>query len=180
MRGVLLEVPPSLLEERRRLGIDLWDEMWEGVIHLVPAPSRWHQQFVTELALVLGPIAKAKGLLISHETALYRSEKDYRIPDLVCALPSQGTERGIEGGCEFAVEALSPNDETYDKIPWYASFGLRELLIVDPVSRQAELRRLEGGKLVPVELHSRVLDVTFALAPGPRFEIRWPGGSASI
>ncbi|MGI9120683.1 MAG: hypothetical protein ACR2G7_11290 [Acidimicrobiales bacterium] len=42
MRAVLLEAPQSLLEERRRLGLDIFDEMWEGVLHMVPPPGGPH------------------------------------------------------------------------------------------------------------------------------------------
>ena len=36
MRAVLLEVPEAMLDERRRLGHDGRDEMWDGVLHMVP------------------------------------------------------------------------------------------------------------------------------------------------
>ena len=39
MRAVMLDVPESLLDERRRLGLDVFDEVWEGVLHMVPPPS---------------------------------------------------------------------------------------------------------------------------------------------
>jgi hypothetical protein len=35
----MLDVPGSLLDERRRLGLDVVDEVWEGVLHMVPPPS---------------------------------------------------------------------------------------------------------------------------------------------
>ena len=35
-------VPEDFLEERRRLGIDVRDELWEGVVHLVPPPASAH------------------------------------------------------------------------------------------------------------------------------------------
>jgi hypothetical protein len=30
----MLEIEPSLLKQRHRLGLDRWDEMWEGVLHI--------------------------------------------------------------------------------------------------------------------------------------------------
>ena len=44
MRGVLVEVPEQMLAERRRLGLDGRDEMWDGVVHLLPPASERHQQ----------------------------------------------------------------------------------------------------------------------------------------
>lgn len=43
MRGVMLEVPEHILEERRISGADQWDEVWEGVLHMVPPPNVEHQ-----------------------------------------------------------------------------------------------------------------------------------------
>src|SRR3954451_21332658 len=119
MRAVMLEIPESLLAERRSRGVDRWDEMWEGVLHLVPQPTSWHQGFGAGLILALGPRAKALGLGVYYETALYRTDEDYRVPDLAFVLPSQRAKRGIERGAELLVEILSPNDESYDKLPFY-------------------------------------------------------------
>lgn len=186
MRGVLIDVPEDFLAERRRQGADRRDEMWEGCLHLVPQPARWHQRFGFELGLVLGPIAKTVGLEVSHETSLYRSDRDYRVPDLVFALPSQGTERGIEGGAELVVEVLSPGDETYEKLDFYAAFPVREVLVANPDTRAVELFVLRGGKYLaamPDEagcVRSAVLGVSFATRDGPRLEVATKLGTASI
>ena len=49
MRAVMLDVPESLLDERRRQGLDVFDEVWEGVLHMVPPPSGEHQRLELEL-----------------------------------------------------------------------------------------------------------------------------------
>ena len=43
MRAVMPEVPPDILAWRKRTGADMWDEMWEGVLHMAPMPNREHQ-----------------------------------------------------------------------------------------------------------------------------------------
>ena len=43
MRAVIPEVPPDILAWRKRTGADMWDEMWEGVLHMAPIPNRAHQ-----------------------------------------------------------------------------------------------------------------------------------------
>ena len=40
MKAVIPEVPEYMLWERRRTGADRWDEMWEGVLHMAPAPNK--------------------------------------------------------------------------------------------------------------------------------------------
>ena len=39
MRALHFEVSEGELQERHRPGIDRWDEMWEGELHMVPPPS---------------------------------------------------------------------------------------------------------------------------------------------
>lgn len=34
-----MEVPEAMLAERRRLGLDRRDEMWNRVLHMVPPPG---------------------------------------------------------------------------------------------------------------------------------------------
>ncbi len=183
MKAVMLEVPEDLLAERRRLGADRWDEMWDGVLHMVPAPSGPHQRFATRLMMVLFPIAEAKGLVGSHETELYRpavGRADYRIPDLVFARPEHSTERGVEGRAELAVEIRSPGDETYDKLPFYGEMEVQELLVVDPKTCAVELFTLAGGVLRAGALRSEALGVSFATVDGPALRVAWAGGAADV
>jgi len=42
MRAVLVNASDSMVEERRRLGIDKHDERWEGEWHFVNPPKYWH------------------------------------------------------------------------------------------------------------------------------------------
>lgn len=39
MRAVLLEVPEGMLAERCQLGLDGRDEVWDGVLYMVPPPG---------------------------------------------------------------------------------------------------------------------------------------------
>src|SRR3954462_4387312 len=113
MRALMLEPPEELLAERRRKGADRWDEVWDGLLHMVPPPSRWHQSFSRRLLHALEPTVEALGLEIDYETGVYRpgtGEHDYRTPDLVVYRPEHGSERGIEGRAELLVEILSPGD----------------------------------------------------------------------
>ena len=44
----------ALLERRRRLGQDLFDEVWEGVLHMNPAPSADTDGSSAQLRRILG------------------------------------------------------------------------------------------------------------------------------
>lgn len=182
----MIEVPEDLLEERRRLGADRWDEMWDGVLHMAPAPSGPHQRFVFQLGSALKARVEAAGLIVSHETEVYRpgvGREDYRIPDLVVAKRERSTDRGVEGRAELAVEVRSANDETYEKLPFYAEMEVQEVLVVDPRTCVAEMFVLGEGALVPGPLRSATLDIGFATvdtAAGPVLRLTWPGGSAEV
>lgn len=188
MKAVLVEVPEELLEERRRTGADVWDELWEGELHMVPPPSGLHQRFGGELLAVLLPLAKAHGLVGSYETGLYRpgTDTDYRVPDHVYARPELATERGVDGPAEVVVELRSPDDETYDKLGFYANLGVSEVLVVHPLERRVELFVLRGGQMVLVQpdaeeqVRSNGLGATFSCASGPRLAITWEGGAAEV
>jgi len=43
----------SLIERRRKLGQDLFDEVWEGVLHINPVPSGRHGKIDRRPAAVL-------------------------------------------------------------------------------------------------------------------------------
>ncbi len=156
---------------------------------MVPPPSQWHQEFGTELLALLKPLAKAKGLILTYETGLFQpgeGERNYRQPDLMAYSPALRTERGVEGPAELVVEILSPNDETYEKIPFYESLGVSELLVLNPETRVPEAFLLRGKKLLPMTadekgaVRSSVLSVSFAPVEGPRLRVVWAQGEASI
>lgn len=184
MRAVLLEVPQAMLDERRRLGLDGRDEVWNGVLHMVPPAGGPHQRLGTKLIRVLGLLAECRGLVPSYETGLFRASDDYRVPDQLYCRPEHESERGAEGA-ELVVEIRSEGDETYDKIGFYAERNVREMLIVHPQGQWVELLRAVGGKLLPVttdargEVRSEVLGAQFATVAG-RLRITWDDGSAEL
>jgi Uma2 family endonuclease len=189
MRAVLVDVPESLLEERRQAGADAWDEVWEGLLHMVPAPSCRHQRFGLRLGAALLPVAEGEGLVASYETALYRpgaGDRDYRVPDLVFARPEHASVRGVEGRAELVVEILSPGDETYDKLDFYREVGVQEVLVADPESCTVELFVLRANRLraVPPDSSGSVstssLGVSFLTVDGPTLRLSLPGGAAEV
>ncbi|MGC4113880.1 MAG: Uma2 family endonuclease [Myxococcales bacterium] len=188
-RAVILHPPARWLEERRQTGADCWDEVWEGVLHIVPPPTSWHQRFGTKLAIALAPLAESKGLEASYETGLYRpgtGENDYRVPDLVFAHSEHISPGGVEGVAELVVELLSDDDESRAKLSFYAEVGVREVLLIDPDTRDLELYSLRGDRFFAVQpddrgrLRSTSLGVSFAKIEGPRLALTWADGAAEI
>lgn len=183
MRAVMVDVPAAMLAERRRTGADLFDEMWDGVLHMVPAPSTGHQRLNSELMMVLGPLAESRGLVPLVEANLFHADDDYRVPDQLYARPDQLSDRGAEQAAVLVVEILSPGDESYDKLDWYAAGGVDEVLVVDPTTRRAEVFARRGARMVLVEsdpCRLASLGVHFATVAGPALRITWSGGTIDV
>ncbi len=70
----------------------------------------------------------------------------------------------------IVVEVLSPDGETFDKLPFYAAHGVEELFVADPMERRVRIfclvdrRYEEPGR-------SALLRVNTARLEG---QIRWP------
>lgn len=153
MHAVNSEVPATLLEERRNKGWDRFDEVWDGVLHMVPSPSRTHQRLELRLAVALMPIAERRGLEVFVEFGLVdppRGWHDFRQPDLSIVRAEHLSERAIEGRAELVVEILSPNDESRDKLPFYARVGVREVWLIDPMTHAVEVHALQGERYAVV------------------------------
>jgi Uma2 family endonuclease len=184
MKVLLLDTPHAMLEERRRLGLDGRDEMWDGVLHVVPPPGGPHQRLCTDFVIVVGPVARRCGLVPHVETGLFGSEDDYRVPDLLFARPEHLSERGVEGA-ELVVEVRSPRDETYQKLDFYGMRGVREVLVLHPADRRFELFRSVDGRMAPVSpghdgaVLCEVLDVRLATTDGV-LRVTWTDGSADL
>ncbi len=171
MRTVVLAPAPIELEElidrRRRLGLDLYDEVWEGEYHMVPGPGGPHGDVDQQLAELLGPPARKAGLVVSGPFNL-GSEDDFRVPD-------RGVLRGRLTGvwvptAAIVVEIVSAGDETWDKLDYYARHDVDELLVVDPAQRSVEWLELGADGYRGVDA-SRLLGVTARELAGA---VDWP------
>jgi Uma2 family endonuclease len=131
MRAVVLEVDERMLAERRRIGLDKWDEMWERVLHMVPPPSRRHQGLEAELLVALRPSVRRRGWKVQTDTGVFASDDDYRVPDVVVFSDDAASERGVDGAPEVVIEVRSPHDESYEKVPWYLARGAGAVLVID-------------------------------------------------
>lgn len=180
MRAVLVDAE-SFLAQRRHQGMDKFDECWDGEWHFVNPPKSWHALLNADMLVALAPLAHARGLRSSGDSlGVFAAENDWRVPDQVYVRPDQIVEEGVVGA-ELVVEFYSPGDESYLKLPFYASRGIAEVLIVHR-DRRFELFRLgPDGSYEPVEDgRSTVLRVMFTTVDGPRLRIDWDGGAAEV
>ena len=157
MRAVLVHVTDQELAHRRSIGADHWDEMWEGVLHMTPAPSLEHQRILGQLVVFLEPLLRSlkRGTLLPGIN-VFRTTTNYRIPDLTFVATGREdvlSDAGVrEGGSPDAViEIRSPEDETYEKFPFYAAIGTREVIVIDRDTKRPEIYRLAGSELAMLQ-----------------------------
>lgn len=154
MPTLVLDPQPAEIEElvarRRELGIDRWDEVWDGVLHMIPPPSHEHQRLASRLHRLLGPLADEAGLELTGEIGIGSDEHDHRAPDLAVHRPADVRPRWHHTAA-LVVEIVSPNDKTWDKLDFYAAHHVDELLIVDPEQRAISWLGLREKKYFPVE-----------------------------
>jgi Uma2 family endonuclease len=174
MRTLVLDPPPpqleALLEQRRRTGTDRHDEVWEGVYHMIPGPDIAHALVAQQIGVLLDAPARAHGLVVSTEFNLGSNKDNYRVPDL-------GVHRDPQPAvwiptAVIAVEVLSPDDDTWKKLPFYAHHEVEELLFVDPPERSVTWLALREGEY-------RAIDCSEALglsASELAERIDWPKG----
>lgn len=154
MRTLLPDPPPAdfqaLLERRRQWGADTHDEVWEGVLHMVPAPGHKHADIAQQLAVILDAPARAASLQPTiAEFNLGDSEEDFRVPD--GGLHRRPAAEMWHPTAALVVEIVSPGDETWEKLPFYAAHRVDEVLIVDPDTRQVHWLGLSGDRYDPIE-----------------------------
>lgn len=176
MRTLVLDPPPrqlqELLERRREIGVDRRDEVWEGVYHMIPAAGASHSLIAQQLAVLLDGPARATGLVVSADFNL-GAEKDFRVPGL-------GVHRERPRGtwiptAAIVVEILSPQDETWEKLPFYAEHGVEELLIIEPASHSVRWLAPRQGEYRPID-RSEIIQMSASELAG---RIDWPDPEGS-
>lgn len=152
MRAVIADVSEDFLQRRHDRGSDIWDEMWEGVLHMPPAPNIEHQDFEYQLeAWLRMRWAAVRGRRVYHGVNLAPVGSwpdNYRIPDLVllgedCA--AKNCRECLEGPPTAVIEIRSPGDETLDKLLFYANLGVPEVWVIDRDSRAVEIYALRAA-----------------------------------
>ena len=191
MKTVLLEIPDVLqtwMEERARLGHDRFDEMWEGVLHMVPPPGGHHQERNGQLVVLLHPLAAARGLRIAQEIGVFHPSRtdSYRVPDLSIYSAEVLSDRGVEGRAELVIELRSPGDESWEKMPFFAECAIPEVLIIEPA--EAALLRLRGDgsgyDRVAADsegfVETRAVPAAFRVLEAGVLEVRAPNGTTRV
>lgn len=128
----------EVVARRRELGQDAYDEVWDGVYHVVPAGKGAHGRLQFQLAAVLLEFA-ADGYVVTGPINLGQPD-DYRVPDGAVIADGDYDDATLWfDRAALVVEVVSPDDEYLAKLGHYWRHDVREILVVDPADRAVEL-----------------------------------------
>jgi Uma2 family endonuclease len=171
VRTVVLGPPPAELEaliaRRRSLGLDRFDEVWDGEYHMAPMAHSSHGWLDHQVAVLLEPLARHAGLTGIGGFNL-GEPTNFRVPDR--ALHRAQPDAVWVPTAAIVVEIESPDDETWDKLGFYAAHGVDEILVVSGDRRSVTWLIREGVGYEPAE-HSRLLGPRSAALAA---SIEWP------
>lgn len=132
-------------------------EIIGGQLIVSPAPSTRHQHVVTQLTTWLN-----LHLIQHHLGRLFVAPMDVRLsfydvvqPDLLVVLNDRSEiirEQGIVGPPNLVIEVLSPSSRSTDKVDkaaLYASSGVEEYWIVDPIAETVTVYGLDDDRFSP-------------------------------
>ncbi|MGH8021844.1 MAG: Uma2 family endonuclease [Opitutaceae bacterium] len=149
-------------------------QLVEGELIMAPAPNRFHQDIVLNLAEMLrGHLRRqAGGKIYIAPFDVYLGEHDVYQPDLIFVSQERLhilADDGAHGAPDLVIEVILPSNAQLDKKRKrgiYARAGVKELWLVDPILLQIHLYDFAGDPARAV----RVLDddeiFTSPLLPG--------------
>ena len=131
----------ALLPEDRRY------EVIDGELFLTPAPTLMHQKTKMRLVRILEDFASqyASGTVVDAPFDVLLSRHDIMQPDILFVSSQRRAvlgEKFAQGAPDLVVEVLSPSTENRDRVAKakrYATFGVREMWIVDPGAQTIEV-----------------------------------------
>lgn len=153
MKIVMPVALPEVLRLRKQTGADRFDEMWDGVLHMPPAPNADHQDAASGICTFFREVWARRtdgvALVQANVSAPDRWDQDYRIPDVAVMTRERRPHRGdvyVQPAVVF--EVRSPDDETFDKLPFYAAVGVRAVVIVERDTKAVQVLTLVDESFV--------------------------------
>jgi len=147
-------------------------EFTDGVIEVLPVPTRKHQAISRFLFLVLLAFVQPRGATIFYAPLRLRIRPSkFREPDLLLLLDPADprNQNDFWLGADLVVEIISPDDpgrDTHVKRVDYAEAGIGEYWIVDPMKNSITVLALEGKEYSEHGVFRRGEIATSVLLPG--------------
>ncbi|MFU8851595.1 Uma2 family endonuclease [Micromonospora sp. SL1-18] len=143
-------------------------ELFDGSLHVTPAPTPRHQRISRKLGNILETATEAVGLELLEAVNVRLRPGRIPIPDIVITDPVNLDELIIEADAvRLVCEIISPSNAATDKVlkmHYYAAAGIEWYLLVEQENGTLHLYRRQGR-------HYRELSVT---KPGEALELTEP------
>lgn len=133
----------ALGETRQRV------ELFDGSLHVTPAPTPRHQRIQRRLGNILEEAARSAGLELLEGVNVRLKPGRVLIPDLVVTAPIDFDELNVEArDVRLVCEVISPSNATTDKVlkmHYYAAAGIEWYLLVEQQTGALHLYQRRGG-----------------------------------
>ncbi|MFE9200525.1 Uma2 family endonuclease [Micromonospora sp. NPDC007230] len=143
-------------------------ELFDGSLHVTPAPTPRHQNISGELRVALRIPAREAGLHVLEAVNVRLRPGRIPVPDLVITGPIDFDEVNVEASeVRLVCEIISPSNAATDKVlkmHYYAAAGIEWYLLVEQENGTLHRYRRHGR-------HYRELSVT---KPGEALELTEP------
>jgi Uma2 family endonuclease len=128
-------------------------EFDNGVLEVLPSPTKTHQLIVAFLYEALKRFIAGKGVVLFAAYPFRVLARKYREPDVLYMTPEQDAQAQDEftNAVELAMEVVSPDDPDRDYVTKrsdYARAGVAEYWIVDHLQGRVTVLRLDNGQYV--------------------------------
>ncbi|MEU4770512.1 Uma2 family endonuclease [Micromonospora sp. NPDC023644] len=141
-------------------------ELFDGSLHVTPAPTPRHQRISRRLGNLLEPAAEALGLELLEAVNVRLRPGRIPVPDLVVTAPIDLDDPWIEAAdVKLVCEIISPGNAATDKVlkmHYYAAAGIEWYLLVEQETLTVHVHQRRGGHYVErsVTKAGEVLELT--------------------
>jgi Uma2 family endonuclease len=145
-----------------------------------PSPTTNHQGIALELVLLFASYLKEvndQGYFAFAPLDVRFDEGNVVQPDIIYISPERKNDLvkdRIEGAPDLLIEILSPSNAIYDlrqKKDLYQKYGVKEYIIIDPVSKNADLYSLKDGEYYLHQRAEKAEMIESVLLPGLSFPL---------
>lgn len=136
----------ALLERRRALGQDVYDEVWEGVYRIVPVPPARHGRAQARVLSFFADHPVRAGAVATGPVNI-GAEDDYRIPD-VAVISVDHVDALYVPSAMVVVEILSATEASGGKVAFYRARGVATYVEVDLAAAVVTARDLINDRAI--------------------------------
>ena len=152
----------------------------EGEVHMVPAPTPYHQNSLIKLLFLLRMFVEEHrlGEVYCAPCDVILSQEDVVQPDIFFISKERGhiiTEKNIQGAPDLVIEILSSSTAKLDralKTKLYEKFRIKEYWLVDLEGKEIEILFLKGKNYGSLGVYGITQSLESPLLKGFRLDLK--------